>query len=107
YCTPTIWVRANPGKRRESRGARAAVEAEREAQVVMLRCVFGLAAQATAFLPAWRTDTVVSLAQQMYESREFSAMPILADALQDAGCNSDHALSHCRDTQQTHVRGCW
>jgi hypothetical protein len=43
----------------------------------------------------------------MYESRDFSAMPILADALQDAGCDNDDILSHCRDTSLTHVRGCW
>ena len=43
----------------------------------------------------------------MYESRDFSAMPILADALQDAGCDSDDILSHCRDTSLPHVRGCW
>ncbi|MBP3958607.1 hypothetical protein J8F10_25440 [Gemmata sp. G18] len=43
----------------------------------------------------------------MYESRDFSAMPILADALQDAGCDNADILSHCRDTSLTHVRGCW
>jgi hypothetical protein len=43
----------------------------------------------------------------MYESRDFSAMSILADALQDAGCDSADILSHCRDTSQPHVRGCW
>ncbi|MCI0699875.1 MAG: hypothetical protein L0241_02155, partial [Planctomycetia bacterium] len=55
----------------------------------------------------WRTDTALSLARQMYESREFSAMPILADALQDAGCENEDILNHCRDTSQVHVRGCW
>ena len=59
------------------------------------------------FSPEWHTDTVASLARQMYESREFGAMPILADALQDAGCDSDHVLNHCRDAEATHVRGCW
>ena len=59
------------------------------------------------FRAAWRTDTAVTLAQQMYEARDFSAMPILADALQDAGCDDEHILSHCRDPQQVHVRGCW
>ena len=43
----------------------------------------------------------------MYESRDFSAMPILADALQDARCDSDDILNHCRDPKQVHVRGCW
>ncbi|VTR95308.1 Uncharacterized protein (Fragment) OS=uncultured bacterium PE=4 SV=1 [Gemmata massiliana] len=58
-------------------------------------------------LPAWRTDTTVALAAQMYESRDFSAMPILADALQDTGCDNEDILSHCRDPKQIHVRGCW
>jgi hypothetical protein len=60
-----------------------------------------------AFDPAWRTPTAVALAKQMYESRDFGAMPILADALQDAGCDSAEVLSHCRDAKQVHVRGCW
>jgi hypothetical protein len=56
--------------------------------------------------PAWLTDTVVQLARQMYEEREFSAMPILADALQDAGFDNEHVLNHCRGPGP-HVRGCW
>jgi hypothetical protein len=60
-----------------------------------------------AFDPAWRTDTAVSLARTMYDSREFGAMPILADALQDAGCECEPSLLHCRDPHATHVRGCW
>ena len=55
-------------------------------------------------LPRWRTDTAVLLAKQMYESREFSAMPILADALQDAGCDNDDMLNHCRDANQARSR---
>ena len=61
----------------------------------------------SAFMPAWRTDTAVLLAKQMYESCDFGAMPILADALQDAGCESADILEHCRDAGQSHVRGCW
>ena len=57
--------------------------------------------------PAWLTSTVVALAQGMYDSRDFSAMPILADALQDAGCNLVDILRHCRDEKGSHVRGCW
>ena len=59
------------------------------------------------FDPNWRTWTVLILARLMYDSREFSLMPILADALQDAGCDNDDMLTHCRDTKQAHVRGCW
>jgi hypothetical protein len=42
----------------------------------------------------------------MYESRDFGAMPILADALQDAGCEDAAILGHCRGAGP-HVRGCW
>jgi hypothetical protein len=34
-------------------------------------------------------------------------MPILADALQDAGCGNDDILNHCRDARHVHLRGCW
>jgi hypothetical protein len=69
--------------------------------------IFGNPFRSVPFSPAWRTDTALSLARQMYNSREFSAMPILADALQDVGCDNEAILSHCRDTSPTHVRGCW
>ena len=72
-----------------------------------LRDIFGNPFRPVTFSPEWRTDTAVALARQMYESRDFSAMPILADALQDAGCDSDDILAHCRDPKQVHVRGCW
>jgi hypothetical protein len=58
------------------------------------------------FDPRWRTDTAVALARLMDESRDFSAMPILADALQDAGCDNNDILEHCRGPGP-HVRGCW
>ena len=76
-------------------------------QVDLLRDVFGNPFRPVVFSSEWRTDTAVSLARTMYESREFGAMPILADALQDAGCDNPDILDHCRDTAQVHVRGCW
>ena len=62
--------------------------------------------RSVAFSSAWRTDTALLLARQMYESRDFSLMPILADALQDAGCDNADILNHCRGPGP-HVRGCW
>src|SRR5580700_456177 len=56
--------------------------------------------------PSWLTSTVLALAQQMYDSRDFSPMPILADALQDAGCDNEEILIHCRQPVE-HVRGCF
>src|SRR5918994_3446369 len=58
------------------------------------------------FDPSWRTSTAVGLARTMYESRDFAAMPILADALEEAGCDSPDVLAHCR-ADTPHVRGCW
>ena len=80
---------------------------EVEYQTALLNDIFGNPFRPVTFDSAWRTDTVLSLARQMYESREFGAMPILADALQDAGCDAADVLNHCRDTSAQHVRGCW
>jgi hypothetical protein len=63
-------------------------------------------ARPVEFDPDWRTSTAVALAREMYQSRDFGAMPILADALQDAGCDSADILDHCRGPGP-HVRGCW
>ncbi len=71
-----------------------------------LRDIFGNPFHPVTFLSEWRTSTVLALAQQMYDSRDFSAMPILADALQDAGCADEALLAHCREPG-AHVRGCW
>jgi len=81
-----------------------AAEAIRQAR--MIRDIFGNPFRRVAFSPEWRTSTVIALATGVYESRDFSAMPILADALQDAGCGNADVLDHCRG-DGTHVRGCW
>jgi hypothetical protein len=75
-------------------------------QKALLLDIFGNPFRPVAFAPEWRTATAVSLARQMYGAREFGAMPILADALQDAGCDNDDVLNHCRGSGP-HVRGCW
>ncbi len=59
-----------------------------------------------ALEPAWRTDTVMALARVIYEQRQFGDMPILADALEEAGCTNRDLLDHCRDGLE-HYRGCW
>jgi hypothetical protein len=81
-------------------------EAEEAEQCRLLRDIFGNPFRRVKCFPEWRTSTAVELATQMYESREFSAMPILADALQDAGCDNEDVLAHCRGPGP-HVRGCW
>ena len=64
-------------------------------------------AEPAAFDPEWRTAAAVGVARAMYEARDFGPMPVLADALQDAGCEDPDILGHCRDPQAVHVRGCW
>jgi hypothetical protein len=54
----------------------------------------------------WNDGTVVRLAQTMYDEWAFDRLPILADALEEAGCDSADILSHCRGPGP-HVRGCW
>jgi hypothetical protein len=48
----------------------------------------------------------MSLAQGVYDERAFDRLPVLADALEDAGCLAGEILGHCRQPGQ-HVRGCW
>jgi hypothetical protein len=81
-------------------------EREQIAQGPLLRDIMGNPFRRVTFSRNWRTSTAIALAQQMYESRDFGAMPILADALQDAGCDNEDILNHCRDANATHVRGC-
>ncbi len=79
----------------------------KEQQAELVREFFGNPYQPVAFDQTWRTPTVTALAQQMHDSQEFSPMPILADALQDAGCEDTSVLEHCRDELALHTRGCW
>jgi hypothetical protein len=79
---------------------------EYAAQAALARDIFGNPFRKPMLDKTWRTSSALSLARQMYESRDFSAMPILADALQDAGCDNEGILAHCRG-EGPHVRGCW
>jgi hypothetical protein len=76
-------------------------------QARSLREIFGNPFRPVTFDPVWRTSDVMLLARGIYEERAFDRMPILADALQDAGCDNTDVLNHCRDPHATHVRGCW
>ncbi|HJZ55783.1 MAG TPA: hypothetical protein VKE74_12520 [Gemmataceae bacterium] len=67
---------------------------------------FGDIERTVALDPAWLTSTVVQLAEGIYADRAFDRLPILADALQDAGCENPEILAHCRGPSP-HARGCW
>jgi hypothetical protein len=54
----------------------------------------------------WNAGTVPTLAKVIYDQRRFSDLPILADALEEGGCDLAEVLNHCRQPGD-HVRGCW
>jgi hypothetical protein len=79
---------------------------ERSAQTHLVRDIFGNPFRPVKLKRAWHTSDVLALARGIYDERAFDRMPILADALQDVGCDSDDILNHCR-AEVIHVRGCW
>jgi hypothetical protein len=84
----------------------SALAAAKQTQSCTVRDIFGNPFRPFAFDPAWRTPSVVAVAQTMYDERRFEDMPILADALEEAGCTAQELLDHCRNGKD-HVRGCW
>jgi hypothetical protein len=85
--------------------------AERSAATwtTLIREVFGNPFRQIAAESVWLTwndRTVARIAKAIYDERAFSRMPILADALEDAGCDDANILNHCRGPGP-HVRGCW
>ncbi len=112
------------GLRLKTRGERAAFEhltkcaedynrermeaelAERTMQCDIARDVLGFPEVVVQLSPNWRTSTVIAMAKEMLATQDFSGMPILADALQDSGCDVPEILEHCR-SEKPHFRGCW
>jgi hypothetical protein len=75
-------------------------------QSAWLRCLFPGPCCSGKIDPSWRTSTVVSLTRGIHEDQAFDRLPILADALQDAGCPETAVLAHCR-CLGPHVRSCF
>lgn len=75
----------------------------------LLREIFGNPFRWTTLDPAWlahNEGTASQLAQRIYDDSAFDLLPILHDALLDAGCDDEALLAHCR-SDGPHVRGCW
>jgi hypothetical protein len=92
----------------EDRGRQAGLDVGPRSAVAraLVRCVLGNPFRPAAVDPRWRTADAVGLARAIYEDRAFDRLPILADALTDAGCDDEQILAHCRSSGP-HVRGCW
>jgi hypothetical protein len=87
----------------------AAHAAEQAAQCLLLRDIMGNPFCPVTLDPSWlrwNDGCVPKIAQAIYDERRFSDLPILADALEDAGCDNEDLLEHCRRPGE-HVRGCW
>jgi hypothetical protein len=86
-----------------------AKQGERAMQAVLLRDIFGNTVHSVAISPSWlrwNGGTIRSLAQAIYDERVFTRLPVLGDALEEAGCDDLDILRHCRGPGP-HVRGCW
>jgi hypothetical protein len=83
-----------------------AFESECAVQWRFAHDIFGNPFRPITLNPACLTSTVVTLTTGIYEEKAFDRMPILADALQDAGCDNEDILNHCRQSGE-HCRGCW
>jgi hypothetical protein len=83
--------------------------AELAALAALVRELFGNPFSPTAADPAWLGwdgDTVPRLARAIYAESAFDRLPVLADALEEAGCADAEILGHLRGSGP-HVRGCW
>jgi len=92
-----------------ARAGPTTAERERQHQCGLIRDLFGNPFRLVRADPAWlsRNDAiVVRMAQAMTRSGEFADIPILADALEEAGCDDANILDHCRGPAE-HARGCW
>jgi hypothetical protein len=85
-------------------------EEEARRQAPLLRCIFGNPFHPAPVLApgwlAWNDGAVSKMARMIYDGCRFADLPVLADALEDAGCTDAAILTHCRSGGE-HVRGCW
>jgi hypothetical protein len=100
---PAWWALHWANQAVERRGTHTTV---RPSFARLIRDIFGNPFRPVALDPLWLTSDVQALARGIYDEKAFDRMPILADALQDTGCDTADVLSHCRG-DGPHVRGCW
>jgi hypothetical protein len=87
-------------------GLAAEWEQQAQAQCDHLREIIGDPSRPPRWAARWRSETAVALARGIAADGAFDRMPILADALEDAGCDDAEVLAHCR-SDGPHARGCW
>jgi hypothetical protein len=108
-CSESAWEAAYDGTLRALEKLPRSEKKNRytEFQRAAVHEIFGNPFRPVAVEPAWRTADVMLLARGIYAEKAFDRMPILADALGEAGCANAAVLGHCRDNRLVHLRGCW
>jgi hypothetical protein len=100
-------LQVSPYVRRSLRvSRRGAVQSVAAQQAALLRHIVGNPFSPVPFDPAWRSPAALAIARAAYEDRRWDDFPFLADALEEAGCDDQALLRHCREPGE-HVRGCW
>ena len=79
---------------------------ESDALTGLFRELFGNPFHSIVVDPSWLTSTVLALAECIYADQAFDRCSILADALQDSGCDHEDLLNHLR-SPGPHYKGCW
>ena len=114
----TDWFRVIPflraeaedyGSRRIPQSVRSRgpnIEQRERRQADALRDALGNPFSPVTWEPSWRSETAVALARGIHFDNAFDRLPILADALEEAGCDHPDILAHCRGPGP-HARGCW
>jgi hypothetical protein len=88
-------------------------QTERHQQAILVRDIFGNPFRPVSMVAGWLIPTVQALGQAAYDNRILPAgtlkpdrLAVLADALEDVGCDNAILLTHLREPGP-HVRGCW
>ena len=101
FCSSSVAVHAITATAGLADGA-----AEQLVQASMMRDSLGNPFRPVTLDPSWLSSTAICIAQGIYDDKAFDRLPILADALQDAGCENADILNHLR-SDGPHVKGCW
>jgi hypothetical protein len=111
YCSNcAAYLRLEKGRADELGRCETNKRLEVKVHLWLLRDLFGPLPFRPVTLPisviTWNDRIVPKIATGIYAERAFGRLPILHDALLDAGCDDEELLSHCR-YPEGHVRGCW
>jgi hypothetical protein len=115
--TIDVWARTHHQRRRRGKEHRPAKVAHSTRLCALIRDIFGpvlfRSIPLDAYWLTWNGGTIMQLAEDAYERRimpvgalDPDRLAVLADALEEAGCDNADLLTHLRGPGP-HCRGCW